>query len=73
MRSRLRNIMPRSDALAAGASYPAITHTVTVASKAPASVTNTATVVGGGEADFDRVLYHARGHKPKIPKQGWAE
>jgi uncharacterized repeat protein (TIGR01451 family) len=39
----------RSDALAAGSSYPAITLTVTVAPNAPSSVTNTATVSGGGE------------------------
>jgi uncharacterized repeat protein (TIGR01451 family) len=39
----------RSDALGAGLSYPAITLTVTVAGNAPASVTNTATVAGGGE------------------------
>jgi uncharacterized repeat protein (TIGR01451 family) len=38
----------RSDALAGGASYPAMTLTVSVASNAPASVTNTATVSGGG-------------------------
>ena len=42
----------RSDVLAAGASYPAITLTVTVASNAPASVTNTAVVSGGGETNF---------------------
>src|SRR5712691_2315366 len=42
----------RSDALAAGASYPAITLTVNVASNAPASVTNTATVSGGGETNL---------------------
>ncbi len=41
----------RSDALAAVASYPAITLTVNVASNAPASVTNTATVSGGGESN----------------------
>ena len=41
----------RSDALAASASYPAITLTVNVASNAPASVTNTATVSGGGETN----------------------
>ena len=41
----------RSDALAAGASYPAVTVTVNVASTAPASVTNTATVSGGGDAN----------------------
>jgi len=39
----------RSDALAASASYPAITLTVNVAGNAPSSVTNTATVAGGGE------------------------
>jgi uncharacterized repeat protein (TIGR01451 family) len=39
----------RSDALNASASYPPITLTVNVASNAPSSVTNTATVAGGGE------------------------
>ncbi|MDP9193738.1 MAG: FG-GAP-like repeat-containing protein [Acidobacteriota bacterium] len=39
----------RNDALTAGASYPPITLTVNVASGAPASVTNTVTVSGGGE------------------------
>jgi len=38
----------RSDALAAGSSYPAITVTVNVATNAPASVTNTVSVSGGG-------------------------
>ena len=37
--------------LAAGQSYPPITLTVNVASTAPASVTNTATVSGGGETN----------------------
>jgi len=41
----------RSDVLAAGASYPAITLTVNVASNAQATVTNTATVTGGGETN----------------------
>jgi uncharacterized repeat protein (TIGR01451 family) len=41
----------RSDALAAAASYPAITLTVNVAGNAPASITNTATVSGGGETN----------------------
>jgi hypothetical protein len=41
----------RSDTLAYGASYPPITLTVNVAADAPASVTNTATVSGGGDAD----------------------
>jgi hypothetical protein len=44
------NTCTRSDALAAGASYPAITVTVNVASNAPASLTNQATVSGGGSA-----------------------
>jgi uncharacterized repeat protein (TIGR01451 family) len=39
----------RSDALAPGASYPAITVTASVSASAPSSVTNTATVSGGGE------------------------
>jgi len=41
----------RSDVLANGASYPAITLTVNVAANAPASVTNTATVSGGGDVN----------------------
>jgi uncharacterized repeat protein (TIGR01451 family) len=39
----------RADVLAAGASYPAITLTVTVSASAPATVANTATILGGGE------------------------
>ena len=39
----------RNDALAANSSYPDITLTVNVASNAPSSVTNSATVSGGGE------------------------
>ena len=41
----------RSDALAAGAAYPAITVTVSVSASAPGSVTNVATVSGGGESN----------------------
>src|SRR4029434_8869693 len=41
----------RSTALGAGASYPVITLTVNVSSTAPASVTNTAAVSGGGEVN----------------------
>ena len=41
----------RSDVLAAAASYPSITLTVNVAGNAP-SVTNTATVSGGGETNI---------------------
>ena len=39
----------RADVLANGSSYPAITLTVNIAGNAPASVTNTVTVSGGGE------------------------
>ena len=39
----------RSDALAVGASYPTIAVAASVAQAAPASVTNTATVSGGGD------------------------
>jgi uncharacterized repeat protein (TIGR01451 family) len=41
----------RSDALAASGSYPAITLTVNVSVTAPASVTNNASVAGGGETN----------------------
>ena len=44
----------RSDSLAQGASYPAISLTLTAAANAPASVTYTASVSGGEEVDtFD--------------------
>src|SRR5262249_3293856 len=38
----------RDDVLASGSSYPALTLSVSVADNAPASITNTATVAGGG-------------------------
>jgi uncharacterized repeat protein (TIGR01451 family) len=41
----------RSDALAAGSSYPPITVTVNVAANAAANVTNTVIVAGGGETN----------------------
>jgi uncharacterized repeat protein (TIGR01451 family) len=41
----------RSDSLAAGASYAPLSISVSVPSNAPASVTNTATVAGGGETN----------------------
>jgi len=41
----------RADALPAGSSYPPITLTVDVAADAPALVTNTATVAGGGDVN----------------------
>lgn len=43
----------RGDALAAGASYPAVAVTVDVANDAPSQVTNVATVSGGGDAVGD--------------------
>jgi len=42
----------RSDPLAPGQSYPAITLTVSVLRNAPASVTNTAVVFGGGQVNL---------------------
>jgi hypothetical protein len=42
----------RSDILTASAGFPAITVSVNVAANAPSSVTNTATVSGGGEINF---------------------
>jgi len=42
----------RSDALAAGGAYPAITLNALVAQSAPATLTNIATISGGGEADL---------------------
>lgn len=39
----------RSDSLGVGASYPAITITATISPTAPATLTNTATVSGGGD------------------------
>jgi uncharacterized repeat protein (TIGR01451 family) len=41
----------RGDALAEAASYPTITVTVNVSATAPASVTNTATLSGGGDSN----------------------
>jgi chitodextrinase len=41
----------RNDSLASGASYPDITLTVNVSAGAPASVTNGATVAGGGDVN----------------------
>ncbi|HEU0039114.1 MAG TPA: IPT/TIG domain-containing protein, partial [Verrucomicrobiae bacterium] len=42
----------RSDALAAGAAYPALSVTVNVASSAPARATNTVAVSGGSDANL---------------------
>jgi uncharacterized repeat protein (TIGR01451 family) len=41
----------RSDILASNAAYPSITFTVSVANNAPASLTNTVTVAGGGDTN----------------------
>jgi uncharacterized repeat protein (TIGR01451 family) len=41
----------RSDALAAGGIYPAVTVSVAIATNAAAALTNTATVAGGGDVD----------------------
>ncbi len=41
----------RSDALAAGASYPPLTITVNISAAAPATATNTASVAGGGDVN----------------------
>jgi uncharacterized repeat protein (TIGR01451 family) len=42
----------RSDAVAANSSYPSITVNATVSQAAPATITNTATVGGGGEVNL---------------------
>src|SRR5439155_3729837 len=42
----------RSDSLGGGSSYPPLTITVNVASNAPAIVTNSASISGGGETNF---------------------
>jgi Salmonella virulence plasmid 65kDa B protein/Insecticide toxin TcdB middle/N-terminal region/FG-GAP-like repeat/Domain of unknown function DUF11 len=47
----------RSDVLAAGASYPAITLTMNVALNAPSPVTNVVTVSGGGEVNTSNDSY----------------
>jgi uncharacterized repeat protein (TIGR01451 family) len=46
----------RSDALPAGSSYPPVTLWVNVALTAPPSITNTATVSGGGDATPDNAM-----------------
>lgn len=65
----------RSDALAPNSSYPAITVTVNVAANAPASVTNTATVAGGGDStttnktanDVTTVEHRRPSRRPHLP------
>jgi len=63
-----------SDALAAGGELPSPQLTVNVANRAPASVTNTATVSGGGSANasasdptvIDALPIHSA---PQVPAQ----
>jgi uncharacterized repeat protein (TIGR01451 family) len=50
----------RSDPLQAGQSYPAITLTVSVTSDAPPSVTNSARLSGGGQADDPTTILPAQ-------------
>jgi len=78
----------RSDALAPAASYPAITLTINVATNAPASVTNTATVTGGGQVNTGNdtaqdvtvisgpvitLVANAFGENPLISPNTWVE
>jgi len=64
----------RSDALAAGSSYPPLTLTVSANADAPASVTNTAAISGGGEtntsnnsaSDLTSILSASSGGAPKV-------
>jgi uncharacterized repeat protein (TIGR01451 family) len=59
----------RSTALAAGASYPSITITVAVASDAPPSVANVATVSGGGEVNTaNDTASRSYDHYPRDPR-----
>jgi uncharacterized repeat protein (TIGR01451 family) len=63
----------RADALASGASYPAITLTVNVAPTASGTITNTATVSGGGDTNAsnntatDQATVQARPDPTKDP------
>ncbi len=62
----------RSDALAAGADYPPITVTVSVATNAPASVTNVASVSGGGESNLQNdTAADPTTVVPLTPVQAW--
>src|ERR1017187_5550089 len=56
----------RSDALGAGMSYPALSVTVDVAGNAPASVTNTAAVWGGGAATANSTDVARIGQLPQL-------
>ena len=73
----------RSNALAAGASYPVITITANVSPTAPTSVTNTASVSGGGQTNTGNDsasdpttingvanLQLLKSHKHRLPRSG---
>ena len=66
----------RSDGLASGGSYPAITLTASVAANAASSITNTATVSGGGEVNTsndtatDPTTVNAVVAPPEAPQSG---
>jgi uncharacterized repeat protein (TIGR01451 family) len=62
----------RSDALPAGASYPPITVTVNISPDAPASVTNIATVSGGGDVSpANNTASDPTTIVPLTPVEGW--
>jgi uncharacterized repeat protein (TIGR01451 family) len=62
----------RSDGLAAGGSFPPITVTVSVASDAPASVTNSVTVSGGGQTNaLNDTATDPTTINPMTPIQAW--
>jgi uncharacterized repeat protein (TIGR01451 family) len=62
----------RSDALASGGAYPAITLTVNVAATAPASVTNTAGVSGGGDINGPTTLQATRQRSLRPRRCRWS-
>ena len=59
----------RTDVLAPGAAYPPITITVGVASNAAATVTNTATVTGGGDAGTQHGHRRHPRHRRRLPER----
>ena len=59
----------RTDVLAAGATYPPITITVGVASNAAATVTNNATVAGGGDAGRRQCERPDPRHRRRVPER----
>lgn len=64
----------RSDALAAGSTYPPLTVTVDIASNAPSSVTNVFTVAGGGETNTtNNTASDATTILVPTPSQSWRQ